>query len=239
MLTGRAVKGEPRPWLRGPATFEDGWIVLDRERATEYQPYSEKGMVFELAAVQTHHDALAFVQRYGLLRHGPDAQEWREPLEEWQSEALTLRGILYLLRALRQGLEGDMEDLRARWRGAIAPLFLASPENDQELLAQAAKAVALVVSEGLENVEEGIAAMGVDWEEGSIGEFRLAARPRDLLGYVYHELAMLIVNRAPLNVCAECGRVFPITDPRQKYCSSACGSHARYRRWRDKHAETK
>lgn len=233
--SGVATLDVPPPWLRGPAALDDGWVVLDLERAREYQP-SEAGLPYDLAAVSAPADVIAFVQRHGLLRHGPGADEHRERLRDFEEQALGLRYILRVYQELRRGLSEDrgesvegLRALRGELRPALSDFFEAPASSDEELLAQASVTIAQGISQGLEGVEESVGAAVVGG--GSPGLFGFAPRPPDLVGYAYHQLAMAVVSRAAMRTCAECGRFFPVKDRRQRFCTPTCASRARYRRW--------
>jgi hypothetical protein len=237
---GWAFQLEPPDWLRGPATIDGEWIVLDRRRGELYVPYSQRDLAFDLAAIAEPTDAVAFVRRYGLLRHGPDASEYREPFAEWEEVALALQGILTSYDRLRRALRGDESARRwlwDRWEPVTGDEFEARADTDDELYAQTSKSIAWHLAEGLSGVEEGVLS-GVDWETrpgsrtaGGPLDFRFAVRPRDLVGYAFHQVAMKIVNRAAMTACAECGRMFEIHDARQQYCADRCANRARRRRW--------
>ncbi|HHX44471.1 MAG TPA: hypothetical protein GX714_10860 [Chloroflexi bacterium] len=234
---GYAIRAEPPAWLRGPASVVDGWIVLDRQRAHEYHPYGASNLAFDLAAVSTPQDAIAFVTRYGLLRHGPQANEWREPYSEWQQESSQLRAVFMLKSALDRALEGAPEELQ-RLAPVIRPLWQGAPENDKELTEQAAKTIAMIVSEGLRGVEHRLIAM-FEWGAGNApNEFATGIHPTDLVGYAYHHVAQLLNKKVVWLACPECGQYFVPTDGRQRYCSPTCAGRARYRRWAEKQKAT-
>lgn len=230
----RPVRAEPTTWLRGVATIAGEWIVLDPARAEEYEPYGETELVFDLANIRRPPEALVFVQRYGLLRHGPGAGSFRERFADFESEALAFHGLLHLCAFLRRAVNGDAEALgwlRDVWQPHQRPMFQAAAADDGELLMQVSKVIALVISEGLNGTEQGIVS-GAEWgDPPALDRFMLAARPPDLLGYAYHQVAMLLVNRVPTAPCQDCGRYFLVTDQRQRYCSKTCGNRARHRRW--------
>jgi len=230
MRIARELWSGPRPWLRGPASFDGDWLVLDKQQAVEYHPYEEKGIAFALANVRTPRDAVEFIGKYGMLKHGPEDEDCREAFLEWQQEANCIQNVFFLVRALREGVRGNME-LAERVKPNIQYLFSAPPANERETLEQIAKTIALIINQGLNGVGQGIAAHQVDFEVGQLGGFAFIARPHNLLGYIYHELAMLIVNQVPVNTCEGCGRVFLVKDVRQKYCSPQCSNRARFNRW--------
>ena len=125
-------------WLRGPAWTDGDDIVMDRNRATLYHPFAEPEIGIELARVRTPQDAVAFVERFGLLqtrvRMPQDAvayvkrfgllrqqpvpfppEEPLEPLREsfqsFESPAKKLSDILEVARLVQRGAHGDAEAL--------------------------------------------------------------------------------------------------------------------------------
>jgi len=220
-------------WLRGPASHEDGWIVLDDKQATEYALYVEPQLALDLSYVRTPDDAVSFVQRHGMLWHGPGSEEFREPFSEWDREASRLRGVFSSYAAVQAAMGGDplalavirrLGERRSRIPPSIAPM------SDDKVLKRLSTQIATLVTERLAGAQEGLVPLYED-DEVVPGQFAFVMKPRDLLGAVYHQFGQAIVGRIPLAICAGCFRVFEIEDPRQKYCSKSCGSRARYRRW--------
>jgi hypothetical protein len=234
------VAYEPTPWLRGPARFSRGWIELDHTRAEEYQPYELRGIVFDFAGIHTPAEAVQFVERYGLLWAGPQAREFREPWEAWLEEIHALHTTLALYSMVRQAVDGDQDALAAlRLVGpSLAQIFKAPAENDEELLEQASVAVAWLISENLDGVEQRVAPAVLwdrgDGQPGAPGEYLIFVRTPHLLGYIYSEFALLVVGRVPMMQCHECGRLFPLHDARQRFCSARCANRQRYRRWAER-----
>ena len=102
----------PVEWLRGPAWIDGEDIVVDRLRAATYHPLAEPDVGIALARVRTPEDALAFVQRFGLLREslyvrGQPLKPLREKLRSFQNEAEELRDIFEVARLVRRGVETD------------------------------------------------------------------------------------------------------------------------------------
>src|ERR1019366_7415691 len=197
--SGHALRGELQSWLAGPATLDDGLVVLDLDRAREYRPLAVVSQHYDLADDASPPDVLAFVQQHGLLRHGAGADEHRERLSDFESEALKLRVALRLNLELRRALTDDLseraEGLRAlRAEPALSTRFEEKALSDLGLLAQASIAIATTVSEGLRGVELAVAPM-FEWSAGElqpfgeVGDFRLAPHAPNLLGYVYYRVA--------------------------------------------------
>lgn len=243
--SGRAVRAEPPPWLRGPARYADGWIELDSGRAEEYHPMEEVDLLYDLAAIQRPDEAVAFARRYGLLRHGRDGCEHREQFGKWQDVATVLTGLLVATRTLREAIEGDPDaraDLWSRFEPITGKHFGArvTPGSDGELFDQVSKWVAWGVNEGLEGVEVQLRAASdlLPASGGSApgppGLFLFSPRPKDLVGYAYHQLALALANRVPMHECPACRRFFVVADRRQNYCSPTCAGRVRYRRWAER-----
>lgn len=229
---GRATVPEPPQWLRGVASRDGDWITLDPGRAETYHPLEQADLLFDLAAIHRPEDAVAFVGRYGLLRHGPGSDTFREHIKKWEDAALRLRFILRLHRTIQGAIGGDRDsliELREVWQPGIAANFQAPAASDDELLAQASKAVAWAVSDGLEGVQQRVSA-AVEWGNGPAGAYLFSVSPPNLLGYAYHQLALALVSRVPMAPCADCGRFFVVDDPRKRYCSSTCSARTRQRR---------
>lgn len=229
----------PQEWLRGPARIDGEWVVLDRNRARTYSPIEEADLMYDLAAVRRPPDALAFVQRYGLLRHGPEQDDHRERYQELEKEALRLSNVLRLHTIIALAVGNDREEandaIRELWsiEPDLRPIFEARAANDDELIDQATHIVAVMTNEGLAGVDFKVEP-SINYEGGKRGDFSLCAWSPTLLGSIYHQLALSIVNRVPLRACVECRRYFPVKDKRQQFCSPTCSSRARQRRYADK-----
>ncbi|MDW8059228.1 MAG: hypothetical protein RMK01_04060 [Thermomicrobium sp.] len=238
---GRPVAYEPTPWLRGPARFRNDYFELDLRRAEEYQPYEHRGQVFEFAELKTPAQALRFIERYGLLWAGPGAQEHRESWGDWLREIRTMNVVLDLAATVRWAHQGKREalDRLQEYGPRLSEFFEAPASTTDELLAQASTFVAWVVSEGLDGVEQRVStAVLWEWQPGTSGPpgtWLFVVRAPHLLAYLYHDLAMLLVQRAPYEQCPECRRFFPRRDARQRFCSDQCADRHRYRRWLQRH----
>lgn len=77
-------------------------------------------------------------------------------------------------------------------------------------------------------------SMGVDVKNRAPLSFLLAHNPPDLETSAYVQLAMFVVNRAPVEQCAGCGRLFTPESGKQKYHSKSCANTSRWRRWSEK-----
>ena len=224
---GRPIAGVPLAWVRGEASFDGEWVTLiDPEGATVYRPFDVSNLPFDLAAVETPEDAVAFVGKYGLLRHGPSASEHRERFREWVQEIFTLRMAIDLYRCLhgiRDNKEEAVDEMRAVLKMDDSVPFV-------ELVIQAQTRVIEIVSEGLAGVEEGLTSVAGLEGYDPFSSFVLMARADTLLGWAYHHLAMAIVPQTRLAACPDCGRNFPVRHHNQKYCSTTCSNRTRRRR---------
>jgi len=244
MRRGYAHFALPQPWIRGDARYEDGAIVLTNP--VEYQPYAHKGYVDALSQVRTPADAVEFARRFGLLRRGPGAMELREPYSQWEQEVSLLNKLLRLYVTIQTALDEDAPARRRRaldelwevWQPAWRDIFrhpetdeIAEPETDEDLLFLASTFLAVGINYGLEGTQEAIDVLRTAEGEPVVGHFDFFGQPPHLLGIVYHELAMLVVSRAPMRYCEECGRAFVVVDQRQRYCGKSCANRPRYKRW--------
>jgi hypothetical protein len=229
----------PKQWLRGPASVDrlTGEIVLARDRAALYQPISDRQVVFDLAAVSEPRDAVAFVQKHGLLIHGPDDAGDREPFEEFRHHAGATWLLLHLVELIRRARDdyAATRELRTIWLPKVAQAFreegqdLRPPLDDDDdiaVIAWAADFVAAFVVERRKDQELDLVWDGEGWAEAWLVP--------NLIGAVYEQLAEIMLGRTPLLVCEECQQVFPVDHGRQKYCSKSCAGKARSRRWRTK-----
>ncbi len=240
-----------RPWLRGPATYRDGWIALNAERGSLYSPYQDADLAFAFAHLARGgaDEAVAFVQRFGLLSHGPEDEVHRERLEDIQREARVVELLLTTHAALQRAVAGDTDAVTvtaAFSREYLEPLLrergLNLPVGEQPRLEAVAGWIAEQVTHGLAegDVREALAsAVGTtSWSsQPTAADFVITADARDLLGYIYHHLATLFVSRARTRACEACGQFFTVADRRQRFCSTTCSNRKRYRRWKDKQSD--
>src|SRR5690242_14734966 len=104
-MTTLPVLGQPQTWVRGDAFARDGHIELDPATITAYSPFDRgvaAAMLFDLTAALTIGDAVRFATRYGLLHHGPDATEHREPFSRWPPTTSKLRSSIELYRLIHE-----------------------------------------------------------------------------------------------------------------------------------------
>jgi hypothetical protein len=241
----RPVKPRDTLWFRGRATFKDGRIALDVETLQGYSPIEYKGRVWEFAAIRRPQDAVDFARRHGLL-HRPEPNEagdLSEPWDEWERESLHLHSVLIAAVQLRAAQRGDPAAMDYIRDIATTPEWLNIWRNvgaereartDEERRIQFGVWIASQVSAGLRDVKYGIASAteyGVEeGKAGSPGSFLYAPSPRDLMGWIYDELAQVLIEARPARRCEGCGVVFLVRDGRQRYHDKRCAQRARYHR---------
>jgi len=256
------------PWRRGLARHEGGEIVLDSDRAEKYLFIPSEDVLFDLAAIRRPTDALGFVRRYGLLSSGASYNEpdedntFRESWNGWEYVALRLSELMSLYNELLLASGGDqsaLEELETFWRddaeaaeerkswrgdwtdeGAVLldwPGFQRVGEGIPEgLLVDTALYIAQVLNRELGKTDT---RPSLDPNLHSPDHFRLSVSAYSLEAHAYYQLALYVATRAPLARCEDCGRLFPIRDKRQRFCSSQCGGRARYRRYAEKKRDQK
>lgn len=247
----RARRDEPPELLGGEATVvrEGGtdWIVLPASAAETHAIEPGSGLVWDLEAVRSVGDAVAFVRRFGLLRHGPGdlsgASEVRESFEDWRYEIARIRALATYVLLTHRGLEAlragmhDPESIRT----LRAYADLADDVDDLDVLRVASVAVQDGINERLGESRWAV-SVPVD-PDGTVGQpnvfsFVAHSTTPGALAYAYWQLADLIVARAPLAECEGCGRFFDRHDKRQRFHDDACRQRSGYeRRQREKETE--
>jgi hypothetical protein len=233
---GFAYSIAPPEWIRGPAIIDGDEVVLEDRQRERYQPHTHAGeMLVDLAGISEPHDILRFVRQYGLLRHGPDANNHREALEEWRIAAGWLRSTLAVAVDLADSLNGVGSAYDNLRENELVRLHAANgepPVLHDELESIASAALAHAVTAGLGDVRTRIVS-DMESVDGATdpGRFRYFFEPDDLLGHLFASAAHLIVQRAPLARCPECGRYFAVEHGRQQFCTPSCASRARYKRF--------
>lgn len=211
-------------WTRGPVQLEPDFLVFEPQAAKPYVAAAEDRLLWRLLAIVDDEEALGFARRFGPLR--PLGEDGRESLAEWRMEAGLLHGTLHLqadLSPARLADPGGIAALRARWEDAMPGL--PAPRSDRALLFETTGAI-------VEALNRGLAATTVRVDSTG-GEMRVVHVPTSLLGLAYLQLARLIADDDMVRRCLECGRVFPVQDRRQRYCSERHASRARLRRFRE------
>jgi hypothetical protein len=229
-------------WARGPARLVGDEVILDEDRAERYYMYEPTDLLFDLADLgadpnsRDPREVVSFVRRYGLLWHGAEhlgSGECREPLSEWWAEAraLALTGDLYM--RLKDSLQtGSAEPLRTI-PVDFTSVFGTQAPDDQGFMDQASVFLAEAISMKLEGCNLGVASsVQLDVQPRGSGIFLLSQNPPNLVSAAYAQLAMAMVNRAPIEECPGCGRMFIRESGKQKYCTKSCASTSRWRRWK-------
>jgi hypothetical protein len=208
-------------------------------RAELYYPNEAHQPLYELAAIRQPHDALGFVRKFGMLRHGPDSNdEPRERFRQWEAEALRLTEIMRLYESVRLAHAGDsdrLKELRAlpKVRQRLEDIPSATTTE------AASDVVAGLIVAGLNGVPLMISP-AYTWENsvgrlGDPGEFVVSGKPRNIVEWAYHELMRLVAESVPVATCEECARMFQLNHANRRFCSDRCGNRARQRR----HAQRK
>jgi hypothetical protein len=229
-------------WARGPARVVGREIVLDEGRAEQYYIFEPTDLLFDLADLgagphmRDPREATSFARRYGLLWHGAEhlgSGKCREPLGDWWREAGMLAAMGDLYMRLRDSLQtGSTEPLRGS-PVDFTSIFDSEAPTDEGLMGQASVFLAEAISMKLEGCDLGItSSVQLDVAPRGPHIFLLSQNPPNLVSAAYAQLAMAMVNRAPIQECPGCGRMFVPQSGKQKYHSSACASTARWRRWK-------
>ncbi len=232
-------------WARGPATIVGDEIVLDEDRAQPYFLHEPRDLLFDFAELAANpgdldtRRATAFVRRYGLLWHGAEdlgSGNCREPLAEWwkESYAFALTADLYvrLKAAVRTGSAQDLRTSPMNWMEAVVGGDL---EDDQFCIEAASVVLAEMISLNLKGCNLSVSSsLGLDVDGRGPLTFLLAQNPPDLVTAAYAQLAMAMVNKAPMKECQGCGRMFIPQSGKQKYCTKSCASTSRWHRWKER-----
>jgi predicted RNA-binding Zn-ribbon protein involved in translation (DUF1610 family) len=231
-------------WARGPARVVGGEMVLDEDRAEPYFMFEPTDLLFDLVDLgagpnkRDPREAVSFVRRYGLFWHGAEdlgSGRCREPLDEWWSEAGTVAVTADLYMRLRDALrDGSAERLRDA-PVDFTNVFDSEAPDDEGLMGQASVFLAEAISMKLEGCHLGIASsIQLDVVTRDPSVFLLSQAPPNLVSAAYAQLAMAMVNRAVIQECPGCGRMFAPRSGKQKYCTPTCANTSRWRRWNER-----
>lgn len=241
-----AVLTTQPPWVRGPAFTTDTEIVLDESRAQSYQlgnPNWAQDLLFELAALSpmisryeagvNPNDAVAFVQRWGLLWHGSSqvgSGECRESLDDWLQSSNKLLFRLYFYQWLMEAPRDDPEEI-ARGFSELGVQSPASLQTAEDHLQSASTYLEGVINEALQ---------GCTWELITYkpGRFAFNQCPPNLEASAYAYFAELANSGPQLKRCSGCGRPFRPETSRQKYHNQRCANATRWRRWKENKVST-
>jgi hypothetical protein len=235
----------PLEWWRGPARFRDGQVELE-PGAGVYEPYADgvDELPFALAGIHAPADAVAFAERFGLLRTGPGAGAYREPFSDWKQLASALRDAFALYSAGRAARKGDAaaeETIRTiiRSRERIHPELRPELERYAGLLTKAEFVVVSILSSGLRDVRSHLQpASLVEYPDengvrrsGEPGAFLFAPECRTLAELAFLMAALTVSTKVDVRICPLCSRVF-VPKQGQTYCEPKHTNAAKQRRHR-------
>ena len=204
-------------------------LELHRMRA------GEPTLLFQLANVRSAGDAVRIASDYGLLRQGPGSRELREPYSVWQQAAERIRVVVVVRDAIRRGDTAMLERLVAAYRKALPERnthgVRLSPEEQASVL------VAGWVNDALIGTEIRLLPgplIMVDQEHHDPTRFSYSPEIRDLEGYAFNDLAILLSRSVDVFVCAaaDCNMVFRPKRAGQEYHDPRCAARVRVRRHR-------
>lgn len=210
-------------WSRGPVSLDGDALVYDVGAARAYVAAADDQVLWDIVRIEEADDALRIARKYGSLR--PLGSDRREAIDEWMLESAVLYGTIHLqadLSPARLSDPGGLAALRARWGETTADG--SAPKNDRLLLFETTSAIVEALNRGLAETQVRVVA--------NDGDLRIVHAPTSLLGLAYLQLARLVAADDMIRRCLECGRVFPVQDRRQRYCSERHASRARLRRFR-------
>ena len=213
-------------WVRGVARVRGGWVTLDEATTTRYSPPDEPDLLREFLAIGTARDVGRFASRFGLLR-APDETGLREPLSDWWDEIGLVSGALKVQLDVVAALRGDKDDVvkfRESWQATKPDARGAG--SDTELIAEARATVLAAVNRRLGGAQLEIS---IDSSHGYV----LSPRIPDLVGFIYFELAKVLIEDAHWRYVSSAARRSSCTIRRQRYCSERHASRARYRRFQE------
>ena len=240
-------------WVAGRARLEGEHIVLapDTEAFYVSQREAERGrsLVGELLALRDEHDLLGFGRTWGLLWHGPDADEYREPVASSYTVVSDLNLILQLAFALRTSIDSPKPQASDRLRDLLTRRTRVDPKRwptdlaDLDVERHAEAIILGLLNRGLNDAPWRHVGRA-DWlpDRGTgrthrrgartAGHFYSLTRYSDLVGYAYDGLRRYLLDRVELFECARasCLRIRPRQHGNQRYCSTRCESKAKEER---------
>ena len=110
--------------------------------------------------------------------------------------------------------------------------------DDRSVLIEASQFAAEVLNHGLREGRPLVYDRAHQGEAVPPGQLRIGILPDTLLEVCYLMVALMLSDKEPVARC-KCGRVFVAQDARQKFCTPACASKARFQRFKAKHATAK
>lgn len=238
-------------WQRGNAVFENGWIIVSDLTPYPLEPGEAlEDMPFALAGVRSPAEAVAFAERYGLLREGwpldilakdkPLPPTLRERYIDWQREAGQLVAIMNLYVDLAAALNGDTA-AEASLRDVIVDMNYPEVKSMAFLDAGVKDVIARSLNHGREGITLDVEAFGGyqgDIEDPEHRRIGYVARARTLIAVIYQQLTDLIIQQRTMRYCEDCGRVFLPKTGKQRFCNETCAARTRYHRKAQRERET-
>jgi hypothetical protein len=226
-------------WVRGPARRDRDQIVLDSRRAERYSPeFADGNPGIELSRVRAPDDAVRFVERFGLLTKprlldgDPIPADLRQPFSDFEKAADDLRKIIRTTMDVRAAVSGNVEAF-ARIRQDFERRDVR--RDNRSLLIHASGWVALALSSRLVDVYPHVFERAQAFPDVATkpGGLRLGLIGETLLAFCSIRVAEALCHE-PLKSCEECNGVFIVDDARRRFCTSACATRARSRRYKNK-----
>ncbi|HEV8639137.1 MAG TPA: hypothetical protein VG370_33435 [Chloroflexota bacterium] len=241
------IDDQDRPvWTHGQAEVHGGYVVLLPDTRARYSIPPGPGLALEFSDVRDAEGVRVFATEYGLLtaRQGDKP----EPVTDWLEHATTIREALRLRGLVERAGQEDpaaWKEIRRATGAELRPAFENTKKHDEIRSALgrgvwtdddlALFTVALYVSTTLTGglwVNRVVTGVWPAPTEGQRGwTWVLSPVQTELLGHVYQQAASLVASDQQVRECAECTRLFLVTDRREIFCSRACGGRRRSREW--------
>lgn len=246
----------PIRWLRGPAWLDGEHVVLDCRAASAYEPFASlKDLVRALTAIHAPEDAVVFAERFGLLRGSPASRLVpplarmvpplaRERVTFFTTTAAELREVVQVHSAVTKAVAGDRNsaDFIRAWAQQLyeyvgdGTVMVCSADSGKlpAMLLDASRWVARTLTHHLRGAAPLVYDRTVAGESVPPGTLRIGLEPRSLFECCYLAIALNIAEKEPIDICPTCERAYISEDARQKFCTPACASRARFRRYVEK-----
>jgi hypothetical protein len=256
IVTRGGVVAGPLAWSRGQARLSGNEVVVKRPQA--YVLHAADDLPYELAAATKPAEVAAFVGTWGLLWSGPRGSQ-SEGLADWFPQVESMHTTLYSLMLVQMARREDDSAAAylALWnavRSGNAPHErLRHPEREigeipagvlrrfrrdalpySPLVASVRSEVAAFVRSRLDGRVEYSLQTGATGAEENLPDFALAVSAADLVSRAYLQVVLEMTRGTPIRACLEDGRLFPVRDARQRYCSVRCAGRARSRRFAER-----
>jgi hypothetical protein len=228
-------------WQRGPAWIEGDNVLVDRERATFYAPLYQP-VWKELTGIRSAADVPAFVEQYGLLRLHPTSTDQRgsQPVAEIVKAAEQLREVIRTVKAVRAVQARDTSTAeRAAYLDELRQRFTPSHDDDRSLLIYASGWAAWALTVKLMPAPPRVYDPASDGGAVEPGRLRIGIIAETLEQVCYMQVAIVLSEQEPIDVCRNCGRPFVPVDGRSKYCGSLCAGRFRQAKYAASQAKAK